>query len=540
MIKQASFALVLSALALGALGCSTDHGMNGDPDAGIQLPDSARPPDAVFYDGGPTSGNIGAACTADTDCGAMGQCIEDPQLFPGGYCTATCDASMADTCPAGSQCQDFGGGQMFCVLTCDSGSMARQCLNRPGYGCSTSVQLSGVCVGGCVDASDCPAGLMCDQMGGDLGAGGCFTPGATIGAACMDDTQCPSGAACQPENGGGWPGGACIAGGCDLAGNTGCSGDAQCVALNTGFGPPQGFCIDGCSTTADCRAGYACTPSSANPDRHYCAPQCTSNSQCSGGNVCNVGLGTCGPAFAGTIGGTCSRRDPSTCAGGTCLSERSSGFPGMQGYCSYSGCGASQPCPTGGVCTARPGAVSLCLRACTGDTDCNTAAGYACRHSDPADTSSAMACVPACTMTAQCTSMGDVCNVGTGTCAQPFMAANEGIACTSDAACVGGRCMTESAFGYPSGECVVPGCSLTTGVMGATCPGASTCVDDAIGSPDLGICAPTCTVGGTTCRAGYACVAIAGSATMGACQPACTPTSCATGRTCNTTTGHCM
>src|SRR6185369_15004579 len=71
MIKHASFVLTMIALALGGLGCSTDHGGMGDPDAGIQLPDSARPPDAVFYDAGVTPGSIGTACAADTDCGTM-------------------------------------------------------------------------------------------------------------------------------------------------------------------------------------------------------------------------------------------------------------------------------------------------------------------------------------------------------------------------------------------------------------------------------------------------------------------------------------
>lgn len=542
MSKQTSFVLVSTVLALAA--CSQDHSMGGD-DAGIVVPDSARPPDAFAYDAGPPGGNIGAACASDTDCsGIATTCIGDPQIFPNGYCTASCDTATPDSCPMGTTCQDFGGGSVFCVLTCDPSVTSRQCNGRAGYGCSTNFQFSGLCVGGCVDETDCPSGLMCDPMGGDLGAGTCFTPGASVGVACVDDTQCPMGGFCQPEAGGGWPSGSCIVPGCDVATNMGCTGDAQCVQLAGAFGPPQGYCLDGCTTSTDCRDGYACTPSAANPDRHYCAPACTTDSQCSGGRQCNQVLGTCGDPFTGTLGGQCSRRDPTTCPGGSCLSERSAGFP--TSYCAYTGCGTSEPCPTGGVCTARPGTTSICLRGCTSDTDCSTTPGYACRHSDPADATSAMACVPACTMDSQCTATDFmtgahyVCNVGTGTCALPFVGTNEGIACTSDSACVGGRCLTESAFGYPGGECVYPGCSLTTGITGVTCPTSSLCVDDGIGSADFGICQVACTPGASgTCRDGYACVGIGGSTTDGACQPACTASTCAAGHSCDGTTGLC-
>lgn len=151
-----------------------------------------------------------------------------------------------------------------------------------------------------------------------------------------------------------------------------------------------------------------------------------------------------------------------------------------------------------------------------------------------------MACVPACTADTDCTRMGDVCNRGTGLCTAPFMSTLEGTPCTSDTACAGGRCMTEATFGYPGGMCVYPGCSITTGVTGSTCPTLSTCVDDGVGSPDLGICAPTCTVGATGCRAGYACVALAGSTTNGACEPSCTAsTDCTAPHTCDTTTHLC-
>lgn len=541
MFKKPSFVLLLALFALG--GCSADHGGDGN-DAGIVVPDSARPPDAVFYDAGPVSGNVGNACTMDSDCtGAATMCLNgDPTFFPNGYCSATCDPAVADSCPMGSQCQDFGGGQMFCLLICDPSVTTRQCNGRMGYGCANSLQLSGVCLGGCVDATDCGGSLMCDQTGGDLGTGACFTPGATVGVACTMDTQCPAGGFCQAEDFSGWPSGTCIVPGCDPVANTGCATGAECIALQSFFGPPQGYCLDGCDPAAsDCRTGYACTASPVNPDRHYCAAACTSDAQCGGGRVCNVGLGTCNVPFTGTVGGTCSRRDPTTCNGGSCLSERSSGFPAS--YCSYAGCSATEACPGTSVCAPRPGNTSVCLASCTSDADCHTA-GYHCLPSDRSDPTSATACVPSCTVDTDCTSMSmtgpDVCNVGTGLCTQPFTATQLGMPCTSDSTCIGGRCMTEASFGYAGGECVYPGCSLTTGVVGVVCPSSSTCVDDGFGSPDIGLCAPTCTLGATSCRAGYACTAVPGSSTTGACTPACTiDTNCAPGRTCDATTGLC-
>lgn len=538
MFKTPFFLLAASIAALGGVACSSDHGDGGD-DAGIIVPDSARMPDAVVYDAGPPTGNIGGACAADTDCtGSANMCITDPNLFPGGYCTTACDPTMPTMgCPSGSTCQDFGGaGQQFCVLDCDSTmTSVRQCHGRAGYGCSQGIMFGGGCYGGCFDATDCGAGLMCDQMGGQLGSGACYTPGATIGVPCTQDTQCPSGAQCQPEDGGGWPGGACIAGGCNVMTNTGCDGDAQCIQLQPAFGPPTGFCIDGCTNNADCRVGYACTPSAVNPDRHYCAPQCTTSAQCATpGHVCNVGLGTCDVPFTGALGSTCMRFDPTTCAGGTCLSERSSGFPNA--YCSYAGCSATEACPSSGVCLQRPGNTGICLRGCIVDGDCT--AGYACRPVDPADSTSARACVPACTAATGCTRMGNVCNAGTGLCGPAFMTTNEGMACTSDTTCPGGRCLSEVGFGFPGGECVYPGCGLVSG-MGATCPATTACVDDHVGDPALGICAPSCTVGGTTCRAGYACVALTTGGTDGTCNPACTSASCGAGRTCNAASGLC-
>lgn len=525
--RHASSVLAAAVLAL-AVGCSAEH--SPDTDGGIQLPDANSLPDVYTPPDAWTPPTIGRACTAPTDCGTdpTAQCVNDPDFVPGGYCTQTCNPMATDSCPTGSQCVNLGPGRAFCILECDPTVTTRQCGGRQGYGCTQDPMLSGLCFGGCVDSTDCPMGLMCDPAGGQLTSGACYTPGVHNGVACTADTQCGMGGACLTEDGNGWPGGTCTLPGCDAVNDMGCGMGEQCIPLNSIFGPPQGYCLQGCTMTSDCRAGYTCIASPTYPDRHYCAPGCTGNAQCTvAGDVCNTGLGTCAPPFTGTIGGMCSFRDPTTCEGGTCLSEFSSGFPGSM--CSYSGCSATNPCPSGSTCAHRLSGSNVCLPSCTMPTDCR--AGYACAPSDPADPTSATACMPHCASDMDCAnaSRGSVCNVGTGLCGRAFMG-TFGAACGTDGDCAGGLCLTEANTGYPGGACTQPGCRLSGTGPGITCTVGSVCIDDHIGDPALGTCQQSCT--GTECRAGYACV-------MGACQPACTATSCAAGRTCDMASGLC-
>jgi hypothetical protein len=529
--------LILSSLlgVASVTACTTSH--VDEADAGIVIPDSAHLPDTTAPDAFVEPGAIGTPCAVDTDCSAPATtCVEDPQLLPNGYCTAICDEADPTTCPDGSHCVNVGGGMAICFQDCDpSVTDTRQC-ERPGYGCSTSFMFSGVCVGGCFDGTDCMTGQDCDPAGGGVGAGACFAPGAAVGDPCTDDSTCPMGGFCQTEVGTGWPAGSCLVTGCDPVANTGCAGDAQCVTSTSPFGSTD-FCIDGCATTADCRDGYVCRGSASNPDRLGCYAGCTADAQCSGGRVCNAGLGTCDDPFdAGDLGTTCSGRDPTTCVGGTCLSERVYGFP--MSYCAYFGCSATEPCPGSGVCAPSATGAGVCLDACASTSDCRL--GYACAPSDPTMPTSATACVPGCTADTDCSNAtrGFVCNPGTGLCGLPFMG-TPGEPCATAAECDGGVCFTEADSGWPAGTCTYPGCRLAGTGGTAVCPGGSACVDDGAGSPDLGVCVDACDVGTTSCRPGYACVAVEGSTTVGACRPACEAASCSGGRTCSATTGLC-
>jgi hypothetical protein len=474
--------------------------------------------DGAMIDGGPTDagpgGRVGAPCGSDEDCtGDVDLCLSDPSFLPGGYCSRAC-AGGGD-CPEGSTCVQVGMGQAFCFASCDPDATERQC--REGYGCASGFGVPPVCIGGCTTDDDCATGLRCDPRGGPLGAGSCYRPDAELGDECRNSESCPMGAFCLAESFSGWPRGACIGFGCDVATNRGCPGDAQCVPGGRGS---DGLCIDGCASDDDCRVGYQCRAPSAYPDRRICQPGCTSNAHCTGGRVCNPALGTCHEPFdPAQLGRSCSRRTGG-CTGGTCLSEFEYGYP--RAYCAYVGCtlGMDSTCPTGGVCAPGAGGDNLCLAGCRADSECRD--GYRCRPVLPEDPSSSTACVPACTSNMQCANEGFVCNPGTGLCTEPFVAGNLGEPCAGRAECFGGVCLTE-AEGWPAGTCAYPGCRLSGEGPSATCPPGGVCVDDRRGDPALGHCLDACTVGASGgCRPGYACVAIVEGGTEGACRPAMT------------------
>lgn len=502
--------LALGASALVLVACGESH--TPEEDAAIVF-DASFPDTGT--DSGPPPSNVGAACESDADCsGPADSCLtEGSSGIPGGYCTAYC-SSDAD-CPSGSGCVPVGGGTSICFALCDGTNPDDQCPPRLGCTSLGGPASPQVCLPGCENDAECGDGLECVAGGGSLGAGICIDPDASLGGACTSDADCPTSAECLASLD--FPGGTCVLAGCDATINTGCPDDAECIPA--GFG--GGTCFDACTADSDCRDGWECAPSTAAPDRSICQPIFDPDNL---GQVCSAGRGSC--------------------QGGDCLTETTYGFP--DSYCADFGCDptATDPgCPGDGVCLATSGGGGICLDGCSEDTDCRTA--YRCRPLDFDDPSSPRACLPGCTMDSHCTAMTGggtryVCNPGTGYCARPFDPDELGEPCAGGfRECRGGLCLTEDASGWPAGICAYAGCRLSGTGPSATCPSGSVCIDDGAGDPELGICVDGCTVGTTSCRPGYACVALADGGTEGACRPACTASDCGAGNTCNTETGLC-
>ncbi len=508
--------LAAASAILFVLGCGNSHMTDGGgDDAAIVIPDGAL--NDAGTDSGPPPSATGAACMSDADCsGTAGTCLTEAMTgLAGGYCSAFCTSDS--DCASDAMCVQIDRTNSVCLVNCDP-TGTNQC--RMGYGCANGVGIPPVCLPGCEDATDCPSGDMCQPGGGFSAAGACYSPDAGVGDACSSSDQCPNNSICASQGRFGWPGGSCIMFGCDLNGNTGCTGDSQCLPFFRGGG-----CFDGCTSASDCRAGYDCRGDVSYPDRVTCQPSFTPSD----------------------LGQPCSTSSGVGCVGGACLTEESYGYPGS--YCVAEACDPSATdsgCPSGGVCVAASGStLGYCFQGCGSDSDCRTA--YACRPSDSADPTSATACFPGCTDDSQCTATlqdGTAlhCNVGTGECLPPLAMTSIGEPCVGDGSdCVGGRCLSESGSGWPAGTCGLPGCRLSGTGPSTDCPSGTVCADDGSGDPALGVCISSCTAGGTACRTGYECRATdpADSSSPTACLPACTSDACATGHTCNTTSGLC-
>lgn len=104
----------------------------GEPDSFV--PDSFEPVegDAASDDAGEAEGGIGSACESAADCLDPGaECLSDPTVFPGGYCTIR--NCTPGSCPPGSGCQ--GDTDFICLKYCEDDF---DCRNGEGYKCLVS------------------------------------------------------------------------------------------------------------------------------------------------------------------------------------------------------------------------------------------------------------------------------------------------------------------------------------------------------------------------------------------------------------------
>lgn len=363
--------------------------------------------------------HVGDACTMDTMCPSAGVCLDEENYGePGGACvTQGCDAGSGAGCPGDAVCrpQRFGGGLCFDGCTVDTDCRtAYRCLADATY------PTRHYCAPGCTSSAQCTfAGNVCNPT-----TGACAPPLTTsdIGGNCgsrMATVACDGGS-CFSENTTGFPYSYCSYLGCTPGGTECGTGNVCATALRTG----THFCLDGCTTTTDCRAGYACLPSdradSASP--LACQPACTADSQCqmrmTGMNHCNTGTGLCTQPFtAANEGRPCA--GPTDCVGGYCYTEAAAGYP--MGECVAVGCRVSGTgttgitCPTTATCVddgIGDPEIGECQVSCMVGATGGCRAGYACVAIG--GTGTAGTCQPACAA-ADCTSPL-TCNTTTGLC----------------------------------------------------------------------------------------------------------------------------
>lgn len=380
--------LLLSVVVGGMAGCVTaegprplprvDAGDAGDPsvDAGDPSTDGGTPGDDSGFDSGVVPGvdagvvpgvdggpdldsgvPLGTAryldrCVRDTDC-ATGRCVDD--VGGSRMCTRTCTASRecADehACAEGVCLPDDTGA--VCAVATPATCRLGLCLGPTGG--------SGQCTRPCDDASECPAGYACTDVGAafrvcvdiekpctaggtECGSSLCV-PGVGCTARCRSAADCPARRfpglpqyTCASSFGSPTP--VCTpplldAGG-DVAGDDAmgalCSApinecrSALCAdPADTG----ANMCIQTCGAEGGCPLGWGCKPV-----------------EVEGGGIYTF----CVRAGNTPIGGVCSAA--SQCASGLCDSG---------GYCTRL-C-ADGLCPTGWSCTPLPGTtIGVCRR----------------------------------------------------------------------------------------------------------------------------------------------------------------------------------
>jgi hypothetical protein len=278
-----------------------------------------------------------------------------------------------------------------------------------------------------------------------------------------------------------------------------CLADANCaVGVCIGYGPGEGgYCGKGCSSSADCAAGFACysfndgsAPPQCLPDNMHCAPL--------GANI--------------EVGDFC--YDNPTCASGTCLTTTDSAV--CTTGCTVGGSN-NGGCPASMTCLAN-GSSGICYPKGQGQLGDSCVGSFECANFD-------------------CASVGG----GKGACTQD---------CSSDAGCPSAfRCLTKkclprgpTAFGgsCSSGvDCVTAVCWAAKCsdecAVDADCPGESTCSSSGFCKPGpTGGLKAACGEGAETCTSAYFCLFEAVGLTTGRCEVSCDTRvdKCASGQLC--------
>jgi hypothetical protein len=184
-----------------------------------------------------------------------------------------------------------------------------------------------------------------------------------------------------------------------------------------------------------------------------------------------------------------------SCAGGFCLDEPTSGFPG--GMCTRD-CSAANVCSTDFECIifndASQTEQTVCLPLCAGGSSNECGSGFVCVDLG----NQIFTCFPDCVQGSDCPDTGQ-CNLYSGFCGATGALEPDGGPCTANADCESGLCMTEADFGAPGGYCIST-CSLDS----PFCPDSNVCIDYFGTAADDGYCFTACP-NGNECRTNYTC-----------------------------------
>lgn len=240
-------------------------------------------------------------------------------------------------------------------------------------------------------------------------------------------------------------------------------------------------------------------------------------------------LSACDPSIApgkaepGTIGAPCEA--PESC---TQVSDAECLRISSEGYCAADCAGLGQlVCPAGSICEELGDQAVYCVDGCCSNADCRD--GFRCARRPELDIyvdlgvcTDPGVCLLACTSDAAC-EVGTRCDRATGACVPKIGSdAGVGAACSSNAQCNSGTCLT----GFPGGYCTSP-----CGTQFQTCEPGSECYAIDGGSAS---CLLLCQ-NNDDCRAGYRCQEVAAGDTgkiLGYCVPRCETSGCPDGQSC--------
>lgn len=206
----------------------------------------------------PSCGGGGSTCSADTCAG----CCDES-----GKCQAGTGAQLCGT--GGAACSACADGQACVDGACKAPAQA--CSEPCPNGCcdSTGKCQAGrdpaLCGGGGEACTACASGVQCVART-DTRGGMCQGSGTSaVGTACTDNAECVQrlgqGGICKKNlslrTDVAYPGGYCTL---DCAPQTQveCPSGSTCVGGTDPYGEQDILCMDDCSTTDACRAGYKC------------------------------------------------------------------------------------------------------------------------------------------------------------------------------------------------------------------------------------------------------------------------------------------